>query len=279
MFKKIPQDAFDQLQVDAGLLLKNFDPTDPVEPDDADIITATTGGITVNCTPSYSDWAADVDNAENNLKEFKHLDGWDCNLQTTALGTSADLIKETIGAADIDGTTKIIPRRNLKDTDFSDIWWVGNRADGGLVAVKLKNALSTSGFSLKTTKDGKGNISLTITGHISIDDLDDMPMEFYSYAGSSLLDALTVTSTAGTSEGYTAISATGHTLGSGESYAYKVGTYAEDVIFGELIVGWTAWDGEDEIEAESGKKITLVVVSSGRAVAAGSATVVASTGT
>jgi len=49
-----------------------------------------------------------------------------------------------------------------------------------MVAVKLINALSTGGFSLQTTKNGKGQISLTITGHVSINAQDVVPMEFYS---------------------------------------------------------------------------------------------------
>ena len=87
-----------------------------------------------------------------------------------------------IFAADIDGTdsTKIVPRRDLEQTDFADLWWVGDKADGGFVAVKIINALSTGGFSLQTTKNGKGQISLEITGHVSINAQSVMPMEFYS---------------------------------------------------------------------------------------------------
>lgn len=186
MFNKVSSDAFDQLQTDAGMLLKQFNPAQPAAPADADIITATTGGITVSCTPTYSDYGSDVDNVPNNMKEFKHLDGWDCKLSTTALGTSPDVIKLALGAADIDGTdtSKILPRRDLAQTDFSDqLWWVGDKADGGMLAVCLKNALSTGGFSLKTTKNGKGQITLELTGHVSIDAQDVMPMEFYSTEG------------------------------------------------------------------------------------------------
>jgi len=179
MFTKIPENAFNALQLDAGVLLNTFDPTDIKAPADADIICATTGGISVSCTPTYSDFAEDVDNAPNNLKEFKHLDGWECTMSTTSLGTSAELIQLALGAADISGT-KITPRRTLAQTDFSDLWWVGDRADGGMVAVRLINALSTGGFSLQTTKNGKGQISLELTGHVSIQDQNTMPMEFYS---------------------------------------------------------------------------------------------------
>lgn len=184
-FTKIPQSTFDDLQTDAGVLLSTFDPTNPAEPADADIITATTGGLNVSCVPTYSDYGEDVDNVPNNMKELKHLDGWECKISTTALGTSPELIKLALGAADIPGTntSKIVPRRDLAQTDFADLWWVGDKADGGLVAVKLINALSTGGFTLQTTKNGKGQITLELTGHVSINNQDVVPMEFYSIDG------------------------------------------------------------------------------------------------
>lgn len=184
-FTVIPQNTFDDLQLDAGILLSDFNPATPVV-DDEDIITATTGGITVVCQPTYSDFFADVDNAPNNTKEGKHLDGWDCRISTTAIGTDPGVIKLALGAADIDGTntSKIVPRRNVKDSDFKDdLWWVGDKADGGMVAIRLMNALSTGGFNLRTTKNGKGQLSLEITGHVSITAQNVVPMEFYSTEG------------------------------------------------------------------------------------------------
>lgn len=184
-FTVIPQNTFESLQLDAGVLLKTFDPATGAAPKDEDIICATTGGITASCVPTYSDIGEDVDNCPNNMKELKHLDGWECKVSTTSLGTSPESIRLALGAADITAESgKITPRRDLKQTDFSDIWWVGDRADGGLVAIRLINALSTGGFSLKTSKNGKGQISIELTGHVSIDTQDIMPMEFYSMAAS-----------------------------------------------------------------------------------------------
>lgn len=181
-FTVIPESTFDNLQLDAGILLKTFDPTQPAVVD-ANIICATTGGIQVSCVPTFSDFGEDVDNCPNNTKELKHLDSWECTISTTALAASPEMIKLALGAADIDGTTKIVPRHDLKQTDFADLWWVGDRADGGLVAVKILNALSTGGFVLQTTKNGKGTVSLTLTGHVSINAQSVVPMEFYAEEG------------------------------------------------------------------------------------------------
>ena len=157
-FTVIPESTFSELQLKAGVLLNKFAPATAAAPADEDIICATTGGINVSCIPTFSDLGEDVDNCPKNTKELKHLDGWDCKMSTTALGTSPANIKLSLGCADVDGTdtTKIVPRVDLAQSDFSDIWWVGDRADGGMVAIQLKNALSTGGFSLKTTDNGKG---------------------------------------------------------------------------------------------------------------------------
>ena len=116
-----------------------------------------------------------------NTKELKHLDGWESKMSFTSIGTSPESIRLALGAADVSGS-KITPRRSLQQTDFSDLWWVGDRADGGMVAICLKNALSTGGFTLQTTKNGKGKVSVELTGHVSIQEQDTMPMEFYSAA-------------------------------------------------------------------------------------------------
>ena len=182
MFTVIPQSTFEEMQLDAGVLLTTFNPASPAAPADADIICATTGGISASCVPTYSDLGEDVDNCPINTKELKHLDSWLCTLGFTSLGVSPAQIKMALGVADIDGTdtTKIVPRRDLEQTDFSDVWWVGDRADGGFVAIQLKNALSTDGFALTTTKAGKGQVAVTLTGHVSINAQDVVPMVFYS---------------------------------------------------------------------------------------------------
>lgn len=181
-FTVIPEDTFSEIQTEAGVILKTFNPAKPDAPADADIVCATTGGITVSMVPTFSDMGEDVDNCPTNMKELKHLDSWEAKMSFTSIGTSPASIKLALGCADIDSNdvTHIIPRAELKQTDFADLWWVGDRADGGVVACKLKNALATSGFSLKTTKKGKGNVSVELTGHISINAQNEMPMEFYS---------------------------------------------------------------------------------------------------
>ena len=184
-FNKVNPEIFNQLLVEAGILLSRFDPASTAAIDDDDIICATSGGIKADCVPSYTDFGEDIDNVPNNTMELKRLDGYECTFAFTALNVTTNVIKTALGAADIDSTdtTKVTPRAELKLADFKPIWWVGDRTDGGMIAIKLINALSTGGLSLQTTKKGKGQLSVTLTGHISIENTDIVPMEFYVAEG------------------------------------------------------------------------------------------------
>lgn len=184
IFTRIASDAMDALQLDAGVLLSKFDPASPYTvPADEDIIATTTGGINPTCEPQYSDFGEDVDNVPNNMMEFKHLDGWDAKMAFTSIKFNANNTAWALGAADKttldNGVTKIVPRRNVKLTDFKDVWWVGDKANGGAYAVRLMNAVSTGGLNIQSTKNGKGTNQVELTGHVSINEQDKMPMEFY----------------------------------------------------------------------------------------------------
>ena len=91
------------------------------------------------------------------------------------------------------------------------------------------------------------------------------------------LGSITVASEEGTASGDTKITLTGYTLGSGESYVYKVADAATAVKLGDdLSSGWTAVDVSNDVTAATGKKITVAVKDkNGEAVAVGSATVTA----
>lgn len=180
-FTKISAEAFKSMQINAGVVLNKFDPTGTTEIQDADIICATSGGVTAECKPNITDLGDDVDNCQKNTAELMQIEDYDCTLAFTALNVTTDVIKLALGAADV-SEKKVSPRMTLDPTastgDFKDIWWVGDTIDGGFVAVKLMNALSTGGLSLKTTDKGKGNIAVTLTGCPRLGS-DTVPMEWY----------------------------------------------------------------------------------------------------
>lgn len=178
MYHAISPDAFKKLQFQAGAVLKTFDPTEatPIKADDMACLTS--GGISITCKPNTIDLGEDLDEVPENTYQLKHITSWDCGLSVTCMTVSADTIKLSLGAADVTAN-KITVREDYEEADFQDIWWHGNMIGGGYAAVKLMKAASDGGLELKTAKDGKGNITLSLKGHYDMKDTSKVPMEFY----------------------------------------------------------------------------------------------------
>lgn len=189
-FTKIAENAFKELQLNAGVLLDAFEPTTG-EVSLANILGATSGGVNFKATPTFTDFGSDVDNCPNNMMEFKEISLWNVVLSGTFITVDADGVKQLIGAADVDASdnTKIVPRNILKAEDFKDIWWVGDYSDkngedgGGFIAIHMLNALSTGGFQIQSGKDVKGQFAFEFTGHYSLADQNKVPFEVFVKAG------------------------------------------------------------------------------------------------
>ena len=189
-FTKIPSDAFQKLQINAGILTTDFTPATGTIGESGQI-GATTGGVNFTATPTYSDFGEDIDNCPKNMKELKKLDSWEAKMTGTFVNADTAIAKLLCGAADIGSpdTTKVTPRNDLKDADFDDIWLVGDYSDkngetnGGFIAIKLINALSTGGFQLQTSDKAKGQFAFEFTGHYSMSAQDTVPFEIYIKAG------------------------------------------------------------------------------------------------
>ena len=189
-FTKIPSDTFQKLQINAGILTTDFTPATGTI-GEAGQIGATTGGVNFTATPTYSDFGEDIDNCPKNMKELKKLDSWEVKMTGTFVNADTAIAKRLCGAADIGttDTTKVTPRNDLKDADFADIWLVGDYSDkngetnGGFIAIKLLNSLSTGGFQLQTSDKAKGQFAFEFTGHYSMSAQDTVPFEIYIKAG------------------------------------------------------------------------------------------------
>ena len=188
-YTKIPETTFKNLQLNAGVLLSAFNPESATVANES-IIGATTGGVNFTATPTFSDYGEDIDNCPKNMMELKKLDSWDITMSGTYVTVDANAVKALVGAADVSGN-KITPRNDLKLTDFTDVWWVGDYSDqngetnGGFVAIHMMNALSTGGFAIQSSDNGKGNFAFTYTAHYSMDAQDTVPFEVYVKAGTT----------------------------------------------------------------------------------------------
>jgi hypothetical protein len=177
---KISADAANNMQIQAGLLLNSFNVANPAEPDDADIVCATTGDFNITCQPDTSDFFEDVNNAQNNTKEGKHITGWNCGLTVGCLEITEETLILALGAADVGADGGVHPRHDYEVGDFKRLYWIGDMVDEDkLLCVAMDDTVNTGGLSLTTTKNGKGNLSLSLTPHASAATPLVVPMAFY----------------------------------------------------------------------------------------------------
>lgn len=189
-FTQIPANTFEELQLNAGVFLSGFNPADGTL-NAEDILGATTGGANFTDAITYRDDGEGIDNCPKNTKELKRVDTREIKISGTYLTVNTARAKSLVAAADVDAadTTKIVPRDTLKDSDFEDLWWVGDYSDkngeanGGYIAIHLIDALSTGGFALQSGDKAKGQFAFTYTAHYSIKDPSKVPYEIFIKAG------------------------------------------------------------------------------------------------
>lgn len=184
-YTRVPEDTFEKLQLNAGILVDDFDPETGVI---QNILGATTGGINFTTNPTFTDFGEDIDNVPNNMMEFKHLQAFDPQMSGTFLTCTPELAKSLVGAADVNGI-RVTPRAELLARDFDDVWWIGDYSDvntgedAGFLAIHLMNALNTAGFQIQSTKNEKGQLAFEYHGHYSVKSQDVVPFEIYVKEG------------------------------------------------------------------------------------------------
>ena len=175
-YTKMPADAFTHLQLNAGILVDTFTPeTGEI----GNILGATSGGVNFNCPA--------------NTKQLKHLEQYDASMAGTFLTCSASGIAGLLAAADVDAndTTHVVPRGELLEKDFTELWWIGDYSDkntgsnAGFLAIRLKNALNTTGFQIQSGKNAKGTMSFEYHAHYDITNMDEVPFDIYCKEGAA----------------------------------------------------------------------------------------------
>ena len=186
-FYKLRETVFDEIQFGAGVITSDFDP-ETGEVTLENILGATSGGFQFADTVTYTDYGEDIDNCPKNMKELKRIDAHEVKASGTYITVTAESVKSAMGASDI-SDTKITPRNDLEDADFTDLWWIGDYSskngakNGGFIAIHMMNVLSTGGFQIQTGDKAKGQFAFEYTAHYSMAAQDTVPYEVYVKAG------------------------------------------------------------------------------------------------
>lgn len=180
-FTRIPTDTFEKIQMNAGILVSEFD---PATGEASGLLGATTGGITFADNITFMDFGEDIDNCPKNTKELKQIDEREVTMEGTFVTVDANSAKWLSAAADV-ASGKVTPRDVLVDADFHSLWWIGDYSNvntgenAGYIAIHLLNTMNTGGFRIESGDREKGQFAFTFTGHYSILNQDTVPYELY----------------------------------------------------------------------------------------------------
>lgn len=242
-FKKIKPTTFDELTMNVFMLVNTFNPETfsfSTGIAGSTILASTTGGVTFADTPEYTDFGDDIDNCPKNCMELKRKEDGEVKLSGNLVTVNKALVKMLIGSATIEGN-KITPDTELKAAHFTnELWGLADYGDGGLIAIKMKRVLNTSGFSIATTDKSKAQFAFEFTCHKTISDVTDPPYEVYiltpdSTYGSVLLNSHQITLAAGGTETLTAT-----TIPAGQTVTWSSGSSSVATVSGGTVTAVAA---------------------------------------
>lgn len=186
-------ETFQNLQLNAGIVLANFslatiatadDLSDAIaaklQTPDETMLGATRGGGSFVVTKEIRE--PDIDGRRYSFKGGRFVDSADARLTTTLVEITPGNIVKTLaaGTAVTSGKkTTITMHTAIQDEDYlTNIVWVGDLADGRLVAIELLNALNTGDFTFTYTDKGEGTLAVEFHAHQEhVEDYDVAPFK------------------------------------------------------------------------------------------------------
>lgn len=179
MITGLRPETFMNLQLNAGVFLKNFDYSsfeDAAALETAilaaleagtDILGATLGGGTFQCVPTIRNIGADgmrypiVGSTVNDM--------WTVKLTGVMKEITPGTFKDALTAADVTengNVTKLRVRTDILPNDYiRNLCWVGDTSDRGFVLINLDNVINLTGANFTFTDKGEGTLPFEFQGH------------------------------------------------------------------------------------------------------------------
>lgn len=186
----IRADAFDNLQLNAGIFLEGLDYSSIADASalKTAIASAVTAGTTIlgvtrgggSFTVTRDTRTPDVDGMRYPFKNSDFVDSIDAYLSGTLLEVNPTNFKRLLATGTVTTSgkkTTVTMRTEIASTDYiSKLCWVGDLADGRLVLIELDNAINTADFSLTFTDKGEGTMTFEFHARqADVTDYDNAP--------------------------------------------------------------------------------------------------------
>lgn len=191
-------ETFDNLQLNAGIFIKDFAYSGMGAPTDAatlktlisgiiagtvtgkgDILGATRGGGTFTVTREQRD--PEIDGMRYKFKGGTFIDSVDAYLSTTVVEVTADNFANLLGGTKTTSgkITTVKMETALGEEDYLDnVCWIGDLSDGRMVLICLKNAINTADFTLTFSDKSEGTLAVEFHAcQADVNDYDEAPFE------------------------------------------------------------------------------------------------------
>lgn len=199
MVTPVTVETINNLQVDAGMLLKNFDFSSATDAEslmalivskevqEASWMGATKGGINVQENRTY--WSPEFDGKRMSYKGEKQFEKCEPKLTGTFMEYTPENVKAVSGVADIivDGNvTTVQPKATIRLEDYFDnIVFVANKGKDGLYLTEMQNALCTSGMNPQSEDKNVGTLPFEFTAHAeNVTFSEDLPIKYLFFSSS-----------------------------------------------------------------------------------------------
>lgn len=183
--------TFDNLQLNAGLFLKNFAHAEITDAtalktaiaaaiqDGTKILGATRGGGTFTVTREMR--TPEIDGMRYRFKGGNFVDSVDAYLSTTVVECNPANFAILLGSeATTSGkkTTVKMPTAIGDDAYLQSLCWIGDLSDGRLVMINLFNALNTADFNFTFSDKSEGTLAVEFHAcQEEVNDYDEAPFE------------------------------------------------------------------------------------------------------
>jgi hypothetical protein len=197
-------ETFDNLQLNAGVVIKDLVYTGTGAPTDATalktlisgiiagtvtnkgtLLGATRGGGTFTVTRETR--TPEIDGMRYGFKGSDFVDSADAYLSTTLLEVTSDNIATLLatGVATTSGDVTTVKMNTAISTEdyLDNVCWIGSVGSSGkLMMIVLKNAINTADFTFTYTDKGEGTLAAEFHARqAAVDDYDEAPFEILSF--------------------------------------------------------------------------------------------------
>lgn len=170
----VKTDTIENIEFEAGLILKKKFTTLAAFSKDTDVLCATTGGIKVNIAQNKQ--VIKFDGILDNTAGVERVIGWTASVQFSTKEVDADMIKLALGYSTV-ATNKVTPNQGIiPTTEYTDFYILGKMGDGTWRQITINKAINVSGLQETRNDKGETEIAFDLQANYTIDTQDTAPV-------------------------------------------------------------------------------------------------------